>query len=82
MTTKEALDIFCKTINGDKPVLVPLDPRPWAKENRCFDNVGQMVEEFGGRDRPGWMFAHKPLGSEPGIFIAIHHCIWESHEGN
>ena len=81
MSIKEALDQFCQQITGKKPILVPIAPRPWAKEDHCFDNVDEMIARYGGRDRPGWIFGHRPLGTEPGIFVAIHHCIWESARG-
>ena len=81
MTTKEALEQLCRGINGQKPILVPLDPRPWAKLKRCFDNVDLMIEKYGGRRCLGWLFQHRSFGNEPGVFLGVHHAVWE-HEGN
>jgi hypothetical protein len=81
MTTKQALDLFCREINGNKPILIRLAPRTWAREAHCFQNVHEMIARYGGRDRPGWIFSHRPFGGEPGIFVAAHHCVWESREG-
>ena len=80
MTVKEALDIFCKLINGEKPILVPLEPRPWAKLKKCFDNTDEMVARHGGRKCLGWLFQHRPFGNGPGVFLGVHHAVWE-HDG-
>jgi hypothetical protein len=82
MTITDALNHFCKEITGQKPILAPVAPEPWAEPHQCFGNVDKMVKKHGGNRCLGWHFQHKPFGSEPGIFLAAHHAIWKSPEGN
>ena len=78
----KALDDFCKSISGGSPVAVLHQPEAWAKVDYCFDNVKRKIEECGGEVQFGWQFLQVPVGTTPGVLVAIHHAVWKSPEGD
>ena len=77
MDAEQALDHFCRKINGHNPFLIPLIPEPWAKADHCFQNVDRMIVMNGGTSQAGWQFALKRFERSK-ILVAVHHGVWQS----
>ena len=75
------LQTFCKSITGSDPITVRYQTEPWARTNYCFANVNRKIGESGGEGQLGWQFGQIPIGTTPGVIIAVHHQVWKSPSG-
>ena len=82
MNIHNALHDFCKSISGGSPTSVLYQPEAWARTNHCFTNVKRKIEACGGDGQFGWQFMQVPVGTTPGFFVAVHHEVWKSPEGD
>jgi hypothetical protein len=71
------LEDFAASINGQKMLSVPCEPRPWADRKRCFVNVDRKIERDGGRMLTGWIFNEHENRTIEGEA----HAIWEDRFG-
>ena len=79
---QNALQDFCTTISSGSPIAVRHEPETWARTGYCFANVKRKIEECGGEGQFGWQFMQMPVGTSPGVLIAVHHEVWKSPEGD
>jgi hypothetical protein len=79
--TKEMIDTVARSIGNGPIGLARHRPEPWADALRCFENVGRVVAERGGRILYGWTFhgrfAEKLPGMPPYLY-ATHHAVWHA----
>lgn len=73
---------FCKSITPySMPEYVQLCPESWCKQNDCYDNVKQKVEDCGGKRQLGWRIQVIPDPFPKYMIEAVHHAIWISETG-
>ncbi|OMF88332.1 hypothetical protein [Paenibacillus sp. FSL R7-0337] len=73
---------FCKSISPkEQPEYIKVIPEKWTKKNECYDNVQQMVQQFGGKRQLGWRIQVVPDPSPKFMIEAVHHAIWIKDNG-
>lgn len=69
---------FCASIASDSsPEYIDVCPEPWALLNECFNNVPQMVKQYGGSMLSGWAIWQR--GNM--LLDAEAHSIWSTPDG-
>lgn len=69
---------FCASITSDSsPEYIDVCPAPWAALNECFNNVHQMVKQYGGSMISGWAVWQR--GNM--LLDAEAHAIWRAPDG-
>lgn len=83
MTFEEGVRAFASQRGGAQLVgLVTHCPSPWARPQRCLENVMEKVEKDGGLLITGWYFSpREKLGVGPYV-IATHHAVWADLDGS
>ena len=79
--TKDIIDSVARSISSGPIGLAKHKPEPWAEPLQCFENVGRMVEQKGGRVLHGWTFHVRFAENLPGLppyLYVTHHAVWHA----